>query len=106
MDNSNLLKKYWNGEIMLWKSYWIVGFLVTILVVGLLTVSVKIIHPIFVLILLTCYTVFLMVGLWRSATKYNTFHTGMRRIWGWLVKAGIIYSVVITILGIITKNIK
>ena len=84
----SLLYNFWYGKITLWKSYWIVGELINALMV-LLIFNIEInyfrninisnqlpflnfdsFHFINKVILMT-WTIFITVGIWRSAEKYK-----------------------------------
>lgn len=91
------LKKIWNGDIELAKTFWLVNILGTI-VVGtplflgdvyysglneLLSLIVLIFIPIF-----AAYFIFATVSTWRSATKYITLKKKKKQstIWGYSAK--------------------
>ena len=84
----NLLYNFWYGKITLWKSYWIVGELINALIL-LLIFNIEIIYfknidisnqlpflsfdnfHFFNKIILIIWTIFITVGIWRSAEKYK-----------------------------------
>ena len=81
-------KKFWEGKITLWKSYWIVGELLNALVILLIynfeirffknnllfnnfpMISFNNLNPISK-ILIFVWTVYITVGIWRSAENYK-----------------------------------
>ena len=84
----NLIKKFWYGHITLWKSYWLVGeILNAVMILILLNIEIIIfnnkliansapfinfnnfnfINKLFIII----WTIFITVGVWRSAEKYK-----------------------------------
>ena len=83
-----LIHNFWNGEITLWKSYWIVGELLNALLILLIfNLEIKFFHntvinnflPFFNFYdfhflsksILVIWTIFITVGIWRSAEKYK-----------------------------------
>ena len=85
--NNNILN-FWRGDIKLWKSYWIVGELINaIVLVVIVNIELRFFKnyqlleqiPIFNFndinfinkIILLVWTVFISVGMWRSAEKYR-----------------------------------
>ena len=84
----NFLLNFWNGKITLWKSYWLVGELfnaITILIIFnieikfynnenissfLPLISFKNFHLLSKLLFIF-WTVFITIGIWRSAEKYK-----------------------------------
>jgi len=84
----NMVKKFWYGQITLWKAYWLVGELLNALIILIIfLVEVRIFNnnsignllPFlsfnnfnllnkFILIL---WTLFITVGIWRSAENYK-----------------------------------
>ena len=84
----NLIINFWNGKITLWKSYWIVGELINaFLILLILTVEIKYFNnalianqiPFFVFndfnllskLTLMMWTIFITIGIWRSAEEYQ-----------------------------------
>jgi len=83
----SLLYNFWYGKITLWKSYWIVGELINALII-LLILNIEINYfnninianqiPFFSFdnfhffnkVILMIWTIFITVGIWRSAEKY------------------------------------
>jgi len=84
----SLLYNFWYGKITLWKSYWIVGELMNALMV-LLIFNIEINYfkntnisnqlpflnfdsfYFFNKVILMIWTIFITVGIWRSAEKYK-----------------------------------
>ena len=84
----NLIINFWNGKITLWKSYWIVGELINaFLILLILTIEIKYFNnaliadqiPFFVFndfnllskLTLMIWTIFITIGIWRSAEEYH-----------------------------------
>ena len=84
----NLIINFWNGEITLWKSYWIIGELLNALFIFLiLSIEIKYLNntlianqiPFFIFndfsllskSALTIWTIFITVGIWKSAEGYK-----------------------------------
>ena len=83
-----LITRFWKGEITLWKSYWLVGELLNALFI-LLVFNLEIYifkndqftqtlpflnlnnFSIFSKLILFIWTIFITVGIWRSAEKYK-----------------------------------
>tara|TARA_Y100000588_G_scaffold249907_1_gene264432 strand:+ start:153 stop:482 length:330 start_codon:yes stop_codon:yes gene_type:complete len=83
-----MINDFWNGKIKLWKSYWIVGELLNALVILLIfNIDVRFLSnrinenflpffnfndfSFFSKILLILWTIFITVGVWRSAENYK-----------------------------------
>ena len=84
----NMINDFWNGKIKLWKSYWIVGELLNALFILLIfNIEVRFLNnriienflpffnfndfSFFSKILLIFWTIFITVGVWRSAENYK-----------------------------------
>ena len=84
----NLLYNFWYGRITLWKSYWIVGELFNALMIILIfNIEINYFNNIniysqlpfvnfdnfhfFNKIILIIWTIYITVGIWRSAEKYK-----------------------------------
>ena len=84
----DLIINFWNGKITLWKSFWIFGeLLYTLLIFLLLSIEIKYFNnvmianqtPFFIFndfnllskFSLTIWTIFITVGIWRSAEEYK-----------------------------------
>ena len=84
----NLIINFWNGKITLWKSFWIFGeLLYTLLIFLLLSIEIKYFNNVMLANLtfffifndfnllskfsLTIWTIFITVGIWRSAEEYR-----------------------------------
>ena len=84
----NLIKRFWKGELSLWKSYWLIGELLNALFI-LLIFNLEIYifgnkqlssflplldfsnSSILSKLLIIIWTAFLTVGIWRSAENYK-----------------------------------
>ena len=88
MNITNILVKFWQGKITLWKSYWIIGELINALIVILIfNVELKFFNntqlitniPLLNLkdlhftnkFIVFIWTIFITVGIWRSAENYR-----------------------------------
>jgi len=84
----SLLYNFWVGKITLWKSYWIVGELINALIIFLIfNIEINYFNNIniynqlpfinfdnfhfFNKIILIIWTIYITVGIWRSAEKYK-----------------------------------
>jgi hypothetical protein len=106
--SNNVIARHWRGELPLWVSYWIFGF-VGNAAVALIPVAVVAIFntdkgydpssifyaTIVVWAGMLLVAVWQMVGVWRSATRYTAdcARLGKRALWGNLAKLVIILGV-------------
>ena len=84
----NLIKNFWHGDIRLWKSYWLVGeFLNALFILIIFNIEFYIFNNSKFLnllpfldfknfsfiskIIILFWTIFITVGIWRSAEKYK-----------------------------------
>ncbi len=84
----NKIEDFWHGNIALWKSYWLVGELFNALVIIIiLNIELKLFNNTHFFInlpiisfnqlhfvskfIIFVWTIFITVGIWRSAEKYN-----------------------------------
>ena len=88
MSITKKIEDFWHGNITLWKSYWLVGELINALVliiifnielkffnnthffISLPLISFNQLHIVSKFIIFI-WTIFITVGIWRSAEKYN-----------------------------------
>lgn len=83
-----IIKNFWYGKITLWKSYWLVGELLNALIILIiLNIEIRIFNNNFLgsllpflnfnnfnllnKLILICWTLFITVGIWRSAENYK-----------------------------------
>ena len=83
-----VVKKFWNGEIVLWKSYWLVGEILNAIVILIIfNIEIRIFKndllgnllPFLSFnnfnfinkLILIFWTLFITIGIWRSAEKYK-----------------------------------
>ena len=88
MNTTNVLVKFWQGKITLWKSYWIIGELINaIIIIIIFNIELNFYNKIQLLeniplldfsqlqftnkLILLLWTLFITVGIWRSAEKYQ-----------------------------------
>ena len=83
----NIIQNFWNGKISLWKSYWLVGELLNgIIILIIINFEITIFNnnienqfPLFSFedfhllskIIIIFWTMFITVGIWRSAENYK-----------------------------------
>ena len=84
----NLIVKFFNGEITLWKSYWLVGELLNALIILIIfNIEINLFKnkflgvnlPFFEInnfsflskIFIIFWSIFITIGIWRSAEKYK-----------------------------------
>ena len=66
------INQFWLGNITLWKSYWLVGVVVSFFAGFILGVVGELLKAPFVIVLgLIAWQVFVTVGIWRSSEKYK-----------------------------------
>ena len=85
---NNIVNNFWNGDVKLWKSYWLVGELLNaVIIVIILNIEIILFNnslirsqiPFFNFndfnllskIFLVFWTIFITVGIWRAAEKYH-----------------------------------
>ena len=83
-----ILKKFWLGKIALWKAYWLIGeILNAIVTLIIINIEIKIFNNDLIVnslpflnfnsfnflskLILIFWTIFITVGIWRSAEKYK-----------------------------------
>ena len=88
MNIQNKIENFWQGKLTLWKSYWIVGELINALIVIIIFNielrffnNTKILENIPLLsfndlhitnkFIILLWTIFITVGIWRSAENYQ-----------------------------------
>ena len=88
MSITKKIEDFWLGNITLWKSYWLVGELINaLIIIIILNIELKLFNNTHFFISLSIvsfnnlhfvskltiflWTVFITVGIWRSAEKYN-----------------------------------
>src|SRR5262249_33356275 len=98
------IRRHWRGELSLAKAYWGVGFLLTVLVIGVATVfglwlgQAKLspvargIAMVGFLSFLCVMPVWQLVGIWRSAG--NHIRSTGRRVWGVLARIAVVVGAV------------
>ena len=67
----NFIKNYWYGEIELWKSYWLLAFILNFILCSI-TNSIFLffaLPTIFPFLINIIFNVFFFVGCWRSSNK-------------------------------------
>lgn len=93
----DLIKKIWNGELPLFKVYWLYGLVVgffSVVLIQLLKDSRTSI--IFISLALIPYQVLVLVGIWRSASNYNK-----NKLWMILAKIHVVLSAIIQLSSLI-----
>ena len=95
------LQDFINGDITLWKSYWLVGVLLSLLAgfaIGLIGVMVD--NQVVVGVLLIFWTIFISIGIWRSSDKYDG-----KQVWSILAKLAVILGMISNIITALGVNI-
>jgi hypothetical protein len=86
----NLLKKFYAGDIILWKSYWLVGVLGSIVagaIAGLIGGFTGIDN--LTKIIYSAWMIIVIVGTWKSSDKYKG-----PKYWSILAKIGVIVGTI------------
>ena len=107
MNIANQLVKFWQGNITLWKSYWLVGELINALIIIIIfNIELRFFNNAQLLshmpllnfsdlnfinkCIILVWTIFITVGIWRSAERYNGKivwlaqifpHLNQRKLW-------------------------
>ena len=85
----NLLKKFYAGDIILWKSYWLVGVLLS-MGVGFISGFVGVFtEPTLTKLIYAAWMIVVVVGVWRSSDKYKG-----PKYWSILAKIGVILGTI------------
>ena len=88
MNLTNELVKFWHGKITLWKSYWIVGEIINAFIIILIfNIELKFFNNTLIFtnipllnlsdlhfvnkFIVLIWTIFITVGIWRSAENYQ-----------------------------------
>jgi hypothetical protein len=89
-----LIIKFWNGDITLWKSFWIIrgGIALSSILFLNLVLNFTILDAITFLLPIN---VLLMIGVWKSANKYSG-----NFIWSLLAKVIMTITVIISIINL------
>ena len=94
----NLINKFWNGDITLWQSYWIFGVVIPIPVgflLGFLAAMMGL-PPISYKLVMLVYLGLTLVGIWRSADKYQG-----KKIFAILAKIGMVLGVLYALVNVV-----
>lgn len=95
----NYFHRFWDGELSLPQSYWVVGVLISIPVGALLGVFSAVIgaslNTMFVFFI--PWYVYIIVGVWRSSDKYKG-----PKIWSILAKIAMVLSAIRLIVGLVS----
>ena len=102
---TNFIARHWRGELPLWVSYWIIGFLANIAVLLFVIFVTDALtaesgyNPIRIFLTLSAIwlsvvaiTIWQLVGIWRSANKYIAQKATQKKTgaWGGLAKLAVI----------------
>ena len=99
--NKNYFHKFWDGELSLPQSYWVVGTLLSIpvgIVVGVFAIIVGAPDNTMYAFFIPWY-VYIIVGIWRSSDKYKG-----PKGWSILAKISIIFWAIRLVIGLVTGN--
>ena len=116
---SNFVINFWYGKITLWKSYWLIGELInSLIILIILIIEIRLLNneevyeqlpflnfanfSLVSKIILFLWTIFITIGVWRSAEKYqgnfifnyinNTYKTNINGNFLWIILTLIILS--------------
>ena len=98
---SNLFLAFWNGDVSLAKSYWLIGVLLTIgvvLVATFLVIAVGLPYEAMFGIYIP-WVIYITVGIWRSADKYKG-----PKFWAILAKIAMVIGVLLNFIDLLTGN--
>ena len=99
--NKNYFQKFWNGELSLPQSYWVVGTLIgtaVSLLIMFIVISIGANEALLFVLLIPWY-VFVWGGVWRSADKYKG-----PKGWAILAKISLVLSGVRLLAGLMAGN--
>lgn len=104
LNQANIFVKYWRGDIPLITSYWVISLIVTIASYAITNALRSIIsvdrrfNPKLILLsellvwfIVLSLVIWQLVGLWRSAVKYNSVSTN-KRAWGSLARIMVFFG--------------
>ena len=89
-DNSNFFVKFWNGDLSLPISYWLVGVVFSLVVgfvIGFIVIAAGL-HEDAMFGFLIPWYVYTTVGIWRSSDKYKG-----PKFWAILAKIAVVLGV-------------
>ena len=98
-NNKNFFVKFWNGDLSLPMSYWLVGVVFSV-VVGFVIVVIVIaagLHEDAMFGFLIPWYIYTTVGIWRSSDKYKG-----PKFWAILAKIAIIFGVLSALSQLLT----
>ena len=101
-QKANFFVKFWNGDLSLPMSYWLVGIVFGLVVgfsIGMLAYSMGIPESAINFLILP-WAIYSTVGIWRSSDKYKG-----PKFWSVLTKIFLIIGVIGYFLGLITATI-
>jgi hypothetical protein len=98
----HLIKAIWRGDVPLMKTYWLNGFIASILTgmavynfpkLALSSLSATVyVVLVFLYLFVIIYSVFTCVAIWRSASKYEG-----NELWAWVAKFAVVCLVLMWI---------
>jgi hypothetical protein len=109
----NYITDHWNGKLPLWKAYWINNFLalfVTVAVAFFLGMTFALILPplppkvysiMGVILVGLPISIWVLVGIWRSASLWTTNNPRKFWVWGRLAQVSVILGVFRTIVEVV-----
>ena len=81
-----LLKKFFNGEVALWKSYWLIFVLLSFPVV-FVAIFLATVSGLLAALILIIWTVYVNIGVWKSSSNYQG-----SKVWAVLAKIAVIIN--------------
>ena len=90
----SLIGRLWRGEVSLGETYWIWGILVNLLI-RFGASDLHEVAPVLGVVPLA-YQVFILVAIWRSATRYRG-----PQLWGMLAKIVVVFNVLIFVVVVV-----
>ena len=96
--SKNFFIKFWNGDLSLPMSYWVVGLVLGTIVgilIGILVFALGM-PEVMINILIIPWAIYVSVGIWRSSDKYKG-----PKFWSGLVKVLVIIGIISTVAQII-----
>ena len=100
--NNNFFEDFWNGDVSLVKSYWLVGVVLSFAVgfFGALLILGVGLHFNAVYAIIIPWLIYTTVGIWRSSDKYK----GPKH-WAVLAKVAVVIGIIINLRDLLTGTV-
>ena len=94
-----MIKKYWNGDVKLWICFWLINLPYNIITKQIYRTNwnTALFIELFIHLLLLGISIFILIGLWRSAKRY-IMENQAKAFWGYLVQILIIFGLILNVI--------